>query len=418
MTLESVNSDPISPVKLSKFSKAEKASTLKDEISKKAISRSRFKDKQLTKPIHGPKDLEPIKVTSLAKKIDPETPAPLVRDQMSPVSSKPSAPRPDSRDTPPPTDLKPEVSNAGAFGAAARATRRPRGASISYAEPNLKGKMRRPTNNLIDAVGSTGDRPQHLLTVTIEDKTSEPECATAKQDPIVKKEYDPDAINPWKISSIERSQNQLEGRAEPVSPLENKASAMPALLPTSMVTDRRRRTVGLQRNEDVATEQVNNHPGAASAIAALSAGSQKYRRQDDESRRKAEQPEASNIYDFSQSSPQAAAEDDGCSNNISKTLDVPPLRGVRRPFAMLAAAEESSAAEVGSGGTIASAITAKRRERRRESVVGGAKEGGAGELKIARSAVGLGHGGGEDIVAAARLGRTERAASRRRSMML
>ncbi|KAI1107309.1 hypothetical protein F4804DRAFT_195214 [Jackrogersella minutella] len=64
----------------------------------------------------------------------PETPEPTVRDEV--------------KDTPPPTDIS-------SRGETSRGSRRAR-AAVSYAEPNLRDKMRRPTKQLLDAVAGEG----------------------------------------------------------------------------------------------------------------------------------------------------------------------------------------------------------------------------------------------------------------------
>lgn len=83
---------------------------------------------------------------------EPETPASMP-NLFSPVESAPSTARPDSRDTPPPPGL-------GLDGI--RPSRRAR-AAVSYAEPNLRDKMRRPTKELVDAV--TGEGKAHRLSI-------------------------------------------------------------------------------------------------------------------------------------------------------------------------------------------------------------------------------------------------------------
>ncbi|KAI1816412.1 hypothetical protein GGS20DRAFT_538147 [Poronia punctata] len=66
-----------------------------------------------------------------------------------PDTPEPSAPTPDIKDTPPPVDIS---SN----GETTRGSRRAR-AAVSYAEPNLRDKMRRPnTKQLYDAVAGEG----------------------------------------------------------------------------------------------------------------------------------------------------------------------------------------------------------------------------------------------------------------------
>jgi hypothetical protein len=66
-----------------------------------------------------------------------------------PDSPEPSVPREDVKDTPPPVDISSK-------GETARGSRRAR-AAVSYAEPNLRDKMRRPnTKQVFDAVAGDG----------------------------------------------------------------------------------------------------------------------------------------------------------------------------------------------------------------------------------------------------------------------
>lgn len=76
--------------------------------------------------------------------LPPKTPT--ATDILSPTSTQPSA-RTDSRDTPPPqSSAAPNI-----FSSCSRPSRRSRSA-VSYAEPSLRRKMRRPTKELVGAV--------------------------------------------------------------------------------------------------------------------------------------------------------------------------------------------------------------------------------------------------------------------------
>lgn len=96
--------------------------------------------------------------------LEPETPAAVD------ISSAPTtAPytRPATRDTPPPGDITTENPEA------ARPSRRAR-ASVSYAEPNLRDKMRRPTKDLVDAITKSAKQASTIEPATQKVKT-EPE---------------------------------------------------------------------------------------------------------------------------------------------------------------------------------------------------------------------------------------------------
>lgn len=156
--------------------------------------------------------------------------------------TEPSATRQDSRDTPPPTDLDPDVAHAAGLGAAGRATRRPRG-SVSYAEPNLRDKMRRPTKSLIDAV-STTERQHNVITIKDEENIA-PEPAQVKnglRTVVIKKEDSTDPANAWKLPCpIENPANRQRFKDEQSSP--------------SIITDKRRRTVGVQKANTAEEEE-------------------------------------------------------------------------------------------------------------------------------------------------------------------
>ncbi|ORY03944.1 hypothetical protein BCR34DRAFT_491981 [Clohesyomyces aquaticus] len=77
--------------------------------------------------------------------LPPKTPA--AEDIFSPPSTEPSTSRPESKDTPPPGDLTSGDQN----GLSGRPSRRAR-AQVSYKEPSLAAKMRRPSEKLVDAV--------------------------------------------------------------------------------------------------------------------------------------------------------------------------------------------------------------------------------------------------------------------------
>lgn len=79
--------------------------------------------------------------------LPPKTPADF--DLFSPLSTAPSTARPEAKDTPPPGDLNQPGGTDGQ--PAARPGRRAR-AAVNYAEPSLVAKMRRPGKELVDAI--------------------------------------------------------------------------------------------------------------------------------------------------------------------------------------------------------------------------------------------------------------------------
>lgn len=322
--LESVNKDPKSPMKLGKLAENEKIAGIKEDMVKDFPSRDRLKDRRPSKTVSIPKELDHVNIMGLNTKKEPETSAPPSHDPFSPLLSQA---RPGSRDTPTPSDLNSEKSTLEAAG---RGSRRSRG-SVSYAEPNLRVKMRRPTKGLVDAV-STGERPLYLASVNVEETNLEVEPTSEKNIPrtvVLTEEDDGVAISSWKtFSSTDPPDHHHGNREEPTSPLGNRISAPSAELPTSVITDRRRRTMGLHRTDGEGAEQAKHHPGAGSAIAALVAGTQKARRRQDESRPKETPAETSEIYDLRTSSPtHGLADSDG---KRTPHTAAPPTRTSRR----------------------------------------------------------------------------------------
>ncbi|CAK7203355.1 hypothetical protein SEUCBS139899_006088 [Sporothrix eucalyptigena] len=84
--------------------------------------------------------------------------------------------RAEGRDTPPPADISSQ-------GETSRPNRRSR-ASVSYAEPNLRDKMRRPTKELFDAVAGEGKYVQRQSHHTHQDAQSPANLVVAKADAV------------------------------------------------------------------------------------------------------------------------------------------------------------------------------------------------------------------------------------------
>jgi hypothetical protein len=204
---------------------------------------------------------------------EPETPAGL--DLFSPSSSQPSTTRVESRDTPPPPDLGPEGQ---------RPSRRARGA-VSYAEPNLRDKMRRPTKELVDAVTGQGTSSRGSL-VKLED-------GRASTGMSIKAE--PEEEDAWKRMPLASSAT-VEN-----SPLRSKAPEQD-IVPSSITTHRKRRESLLhQGSEDMPKT------GSETAISALitehrkAKAAAKVRALEKEG--VLSKMENLNIYDFNETSP-------------------------------------------------------------------------------------------------------------------
>lgn len=340
-------------------------------------------------------------------KIPPETPVPPYIDIFSPTASEPSAVRPESRDTPPPSDLKPDTAHVAAFGDAGRTTRRPR-SSVSYTEPNLRHKMRRPTKDLVDAVG-TDERAQQVSVKQNEDANLSQEEKTYRTI-VVKTEEIVKSVDPWKISSVKEAQYQHPHfRDEAVSPLGNTTSTD---LSTSIFTERRRHSNSIQHDDENTNNLAKPPSGARSTIAAL-ARSQKPKSHN-EGTKLPDEPELQDIFELNRSSPTEPGP-------IARDGNQDPSAVVKSRRYSTVPAEEHKKEKRSTSSTMVA-----KREKRRETLLNSAvsttstvadanmdaNNKPVSELRSVKSVIKM--QGGLDGAA----GRAERVASRRRSMML
>lgn len=474
---ESANMDPLSsPTKNGKQTAVniEKIPDSRKDTGRKGRERERHRDRDrkpaptidVSKPAapklkqeptpQPPFNPSPSTSPELATDLPPETPASL--DLFSPqCSTEPSAARPESRDTPPPSELN--LSTADAFNTAGRASRRPR-AGVSYAEPNLRDKMRRPTKALADAVGAE-ERVQRA----INSARAGSESASTENDAgltdsarlrtvIIKKENLSDPA--WKHLPAESS-HQQKYRAGATSPLDDRPRTAingTGDLPASVVTERRHRGSSVHRADvDEPHDTSERYPSvsasaAGTTIAALVAGTARKRekmllqREDggtDKDRDKDkvldEPTDRLDIYAFHDSSP--ADLDRGAKlANGSNGAGMAALRASRRHSAMPSSSSarytgvasssqpfvDPSKEDVGAAGLSRPRPSSRSSGRRRgtlgfDGAADGLVEGevnregrDGGMIAQAKSVVDLKN---VDVV-----GRAERVAARRRSMML
>lgn len=132
------------------------------------------------------------------------------------------------RDTPPPADIS-------SHGETSRPSRRVR-ASVSYAEPNLRDKMRRPTKDLLDAVSGEG---KYKRTSSAHHVTSASASKPAPDGELTR------SASTTQLPAAEAAMENEAARRPPVtSPLLQKDSvkeAAPAVQAGQTVTERRRR---------------------------------------------------------------------------------------------------------------------------------------------------------------------------------
>ncbi|KAH6682621.1 hypothetical protein B0J14DRAFT_528126 [Halenospora varia] len=235
--------------------------------------------------------------------VEPETPACL--DIFSLPSSQPSTARVESRDTPPPLEI-----GAGSVAEGIRPSRRARGA-VSYAEPNLRDKMRRPTKELVDAV--TGEAKTQRASLVKQEDGSISSAIRIKSEL-----EDEDAWKHMPPASSATVEN---------SPLRSKGLE-PEILPNSITTHRRRRESILHQLQDDLPRS-----GSETAISALIA---EHRKAKAAAREKALEKEGIapvtkameklDIYDFKGSSPATDA-----PSTTKAMEEKPPTRTSRRP---------------------------------------------------------------------------------------
>ncbi|KAM0272877.1 hypothetical protein ACHAQH_008531 [Verticillium albo-atrum] len=133
---------------------------------------------------------------------------------VSPSSPGPTPSKLLARDTPPPADISSK-------GETARPGRRAR-ASVSYAEPNLRDKMRRPTKELCDAVTGEGRARSRMSTSRSEEPASAGQVAV-KREPVSAE------ARKHLAAAIPTTSEALE-KAEAASPLAQKTSGPTELL--------------------------------------------------------------------------------------------------------------------------------------------------------------------------------------------
>ncbi|KAK0263309.1 hypothetical protein B0A54_00670 [Friedmanniomyces endolithicus] len=332
----------------------------------------------------------------------PETQAQF--DLFSPIPSETPAARPVDENTragtPPPSDLSTlSIATDGGGGGSVRPSRRAR-APVNYAEPSLTTKIRRPGKGMVDAVNGLVD-PRRAMSAPAA-KPSLPRSVGVKREPFENSEVGELGLD-WRSlpSAVEDAATVLEDAATPSSPLAPKSVEIGSSDPLAAQAD----------------EPVYRHgkmPSVASTtISTLMAAGRRQRRESTQhlhdrpgqlDNDMAAQMQELDVYDFKDSSspPSSSAEKYNALSaklleNTAKGPKVPasshrrhssvPKTLRENPVSTSSSLNERVAAPVGDG-ALSSAVST--------STVG--------------TIPGLvGSGGG---------GRAERAASRRRSMML
>ncbi|KAI2784025.1 hypothetical protein F4815DRAFT_441682 [Daldinia loculata] len=190
-----------------------------------------------------------------------------------------ATPREEVRDTPPPTDIS-------SRGETSRGSRRARTA-VSYAEPNLRDKMRRPTKQLLDAVSGEG---KHLRRTS---QSKKDEFPSSNPSSVVKSEG---KLGSWKDLPADRnmSRTNLDVMASPLARKGSKASSDDLTMSVAMDTKKR---------ADAESSACSSGESNAIKSSSRAAG----RRVDEIAAREAEVAkifdDEADVYDFPSSSP-------------------------------------------------------------------------------------------------------------------
>ena len=399
--LESVNTDPLqSPTKVRRILVDEKLADSKEQMRKTPREREHLAARSLSrKNEHAPKkntSTEMIASNTQSATAQWEAPAQEVFDNLLSQPSEESSSRRKFQDTPPPPDLHADatttVANSEVLG---RGTRRPR-SSVSYAEPNLRDKMRRPTKELVDAVGAE-DRVQVIRIDEI--KSAGNDADIGKSGAIrVKREYPGEAMSSlWKNLPLSTDEKCLD--ADNIADLASPVNARFTQLGDNVAAESAPHDTSTEPDAQTSSSHDNRSPGT---IAALVAGSQKARKRKSDQLRQEDQ-NSKDLFELHSSS---SGENNPKENSTAST------RASRR---------HSSANNGLHSDTLGTArkesITHKGTRRKGSRLTMTAKEEGLErteiELNTVRSVSGLQQSASQES-----FGRAERSANRRKSMML
>ncbi|KAI0485468.1 hypothetical protein F4859DRAFT_382924 [Xylaria cf. heliscus] len=204
----------------------QRAENKDEEQTKDHLKRQQETKKQEAKPVEVP----PPSSLELVTRVDIEPESLSAEPHLAvPDSPEPAILREKMNDTPPPVDISSK-------GETTRGNRRAR-AAVSYAEPNLRDKMRRPnTKQLFDAVAGEGKNVRRASQCQRDEPSSVPSSVakSAAQSESSRKD----------LSSAQRISNDachdVDIMASPLVQKTTRASAMEDL-PSSVTTDRKKK---------------------------------------------------------------------------------------------------------------------------------------------------------------------------------
>ncbi|KAF2421495.1 hypothetical protein EJ08DRAFT_682956 [Tothia fuscella] len=425
---KSINTDPVvSPQKPSKEAPTISDDKPIDRLKKPILPLAKDANKPKTLPRRPKPEAAPTSISipppTAPTVLDLPPKTPFAEDIFSPPpSTEPSTRRPPAaRDTPPPADL--DASDHGG-----RAGRRAR-AVVSYAEPSLISKMRRPGKELCDAVGRDG-RPLSVtlpgnghasakgVTIKTEPVSDEEVMGWQKGadtdvgngSPLSKKslsssllpEQDPRPI-PASTTTARENTTKKPIRQQPPGPT-SSAAAIQALTHSAIISSNRRKAQAQAQEKSQSQQQSQTQPQTQAPLEENPLEKPDLMTKSTaENKAKARIEAELAIYDFTSSSPPknttaaggAVALGRG-SRRHSYISTLHPGEAQKDKIAKVERHKGQSSIDSASTVVVSRSRPVSRTEERRD-------EGGKG-----------GGGGGPE----AGLGRSERAASRRRSMML
>lgn len=249
-----VNTDPILSPKKQRSSATDKPD--KKPLSSSKSTRGRLTITRTSQPelpaLRMPQQIPVAEINLEA--LPPKTPA--VEDIFSPPSTEPSTTRPEAKDTPPPGDLTSSDQTG------ARPSRRAR-PQVSYKEPSLNTKMRRPGKELVDAVqshhnprASVEATPGSLGQSTIKREPDDPNSAW-KSFPIVPTQRGDEVGEAG--SPLKEKLGRREAESVPEKPKLNSSAASEAIsaLISATSTSRRKAPTTLDTQTGASSEPLS-----------------------------------------------------------------------------------------------------------------------------------------------------------------
>lgn len=300
---------PLSAKSSNEFLKSPKKAAKPPMLDEAAKEEPRAKKNPPPIEIPVPKSPQPVPVAN----VDIETETPTTEPNLAVPETPESMQRDDVRDTPPPADISSRETSRG--------SRRAR-AAVSYAEPNLRDKMRRPSKQLLDAVSGEGKQIRRTSHSKKDEFSSAPSSA-------IKSEEKPMS---WKELPAVASASKATPDAM-ASPLarKNPRSSPSDDLPTTVVMDRRKRNSAMTTTLGAADAESSS--SSSGGALKSSSGRTSGRRVDEVAAREAEVAKIfhneSDIYDMPHSSPIDDSKN-GHPPDADEILKKSDIRGARK----------------------------------------------------------------------------------------